>query len=137
MRIELDEFLEAQPVLDLELGLGVTQTIEMLQDHHPQQDRRTIGWATTGGISVCHLLFSLRKINFAGNDFQHLVGRTPLLHGQFKKGGLILAFSLHAFLTNIRRLPFKYFCRDFQRDNDRAELWIGVESQMRDVDLFS
>lgn len=43
VRVELHEFLKAQPVLELCLGLGVAQTVKVLQDHpapqHPRHGR--------------------------------------------------------------------------------------------------
>jgi hypothetical protein len=93
--VELHKFLEAQPILKLLLGLGIAQTVEVLQNQRAQQHAHTAGGATTLTVSGGDALHGGGEIHFAGDGFQNSVGAAALLHGHIKKGGLILAFGLH------------------------------------------
>ena len=114
VRVELHELLKAQPVLELFLGLRVTQSIKMLQDHYAQQHPDTAGGASPIAVSSRHARLGLGEIYFARDGFKHPVTRAALLHSQIKEAGLILAFGLHALLMPLCPPLFNYFCRDFR-----------------------
>ena len=128
VRVELHELLEAQPVLELFLGLRVTQAIEVLQDHHAQQHADTAGRPPALTIGGRDAGLGLGEIHFARNRFQHVVGRGALLHRQIKKGGLVLAFGLHGLLMRLLQPLFKDFCRDF--DWYCRSSWPALTSQL-------
>lgn len=115
VRIELEELLEAQPVVDLGFGLRVAQPVEVLENHHAQQHANTRGgasdWAAGGG-DAC---LGLGEIHFAGNGVEHLVAHAALLHGQVKAGRLFAAFGLHGVQSFSPRSLFKRLLQRFPK----------------------
>src|ERR1700722_559959 len=113
--IELDEFLETQPVLDLLLGLRIAQAVKMLQNHDPQKKPDPIGRPASLTVGGGHARLGLAKIDFTGNDFQHAVAGRSLLHGQIKKGGLLLSRYLHESQTQSSSQTFNSFAEISER----------------------
>src|SRR5260370_42275803 len=107
--VELDELLEAQTILDLFFGLRVAQAVEMLKNHQAQKNPNTAGGASAMAVSGSNARFGFAEINFAGNGFEHAVGRAALLDGQIKKGGLFIAGGLHEFQTRFPSVLFNTF----------------------------
>jgi hypothetical protein len=90
-------------------NLRVAQTIEMLQDHYAQQQTHAAGRPATRAVGCGHLALRGREVDDAGDGFQNLIGRAALLHGQVKKGGLVVALGLHVSLMTPHLLLFKTF----------------------------
>jgi len=56
-----------------------------------------------------------------------------LLHGQIKKGRLILTFGLHGFLIRLHTSSFKYFCRDFVKSFIRNLFFVSFMQKLGQV----
>ena len=113
VRVKLHELLEAQAILELFFGLRIAQAVEVLQNHDAQQHADATGRASALAVGGRDAFFGDSEVHFAGDGFQDSVGAAALLHGQIKKGGLVLAFGLHGFLMRLHLQLFNYFCRDF------------------------
>jgi hypothetical protein len=118
VRVELHKLLEAQPILDLFFGLGITQSVEVLQDHDAQPNADAAGRSPAVTVGGGDALLGGSGIYFASDGFQDSVGAAALLHGQIKKGRLVFSFGLHDFSDHsITRAVQKQkdFCRDFSK----------------------
>src|SRR5262245_46954710 len=113
VRVQLYEFLKAQPILELFLRLRVAQSVEMLQDHQAQQHADAAGGSSARTVGLSNALLGFIEIHFARDRFEHTVGAAALLHGQIKEGGLVVSRSLHGVQITSPPSSFKRLLQRF------------------------